>query len=79
MKKALHLAQILRHGMAAHRQGQLAEAERSYQAVLDAKRDDFDSLHLLRRLCRHIEAAYLTMREIHLAGESPRSFRVGPI
>src|SRR5262249_47717534 len=47
VKKALQLAQILQHGIAAHRQGQLAEAERSYQAVLAAKRDDFDSLHLL--------------------------------
>lgn len=47
MKRALQLAQILQHGMAAHRQGRLVEAERSYRAVLDVKRDDFDSLHLL--------------------------------
>ena len=47
VKRALQLAQILQHGMAAHREGRLAEAERSYQAVLDVKRDDFDSLHLL--------------------------------
>jgi protein O-GlcNAc transferase len=47
MKKALRLAEILQHGMTAHRQGRLADAERSYQAVLDLKRDNFDSLHLL--------------------------------
>jgi protein O-GlcNAc transferase len=29
-----------------------------------------------KRLCREIEAAYVTMRDFHLAGESPRSFRV---
>ena len=33
--------------MPAHRQDRLAEAERSYRAVLTVKRDDFDSLHLL--------------------------------
>jgi predicted O-linked N-acetylglucosamine transferase (SPINDLY family) len=47
MKKALRLAEILQHGMAAHQQGRLAEAERSYRAALDLKRDNFDSLHLL--------------------------------
>jgi predicted O-linked N-acetylglucosamine transferase (SPINDLY family) len=47
MKKALRLAEILQHGMTAHRQGRLADAERSYQAALDLKRDNFDSLHLL--------------------------------
>jgi Flp pilus assembly protein TadD len=47
MKKALQLTQILRHGRTAHREGRLAEAERSYQAVLEVKRDDSDSLHLL--------------------------------
>jgi hypothetical protein len=47
MKKALRLAEILQHGMVAHRQGRLVDAERSYQAVLDLKRDNFDSLHLL--------------------------------
>jgi Flp pilus assembly protein TadD len=47
MKRAWQLAEILQHGMAAHRDGRLAEAERSYQAVLETKRNDFDSLHLL--------------------------------
>jgi Flp pilus assembly protein TadD len=47
MKRALQLARILRHGMAAHREGRFADAEREYQSVLNLKRDDFDSLHLL--------------------------------
>jgi Flp pilus assembly protein TadD len=47
MKKALRLAEILQHGMAAHQQGRLADAERSYRAALGLKRDNFDSLHLL--------------------------------
>jgi hypothetical protein len=113
MKKALRLAEILQHGMAADREGRLADAERSYQAVLELRRDNFDSLHLLglvrwqqrrhddspsletirhklvenkktcplfdvERTCRHIEAAYATMWDIYLRGESPRSFRVEP-
>ena len=143
MKKALQLAQILQQRMTAHQHGRLAEAARSYQAVLDLKRDDFDSLHLLgvlrwqqrrhdeasklikqalrvrpdsaeacanlgivlqsldrsadfaaddkseartrvigafdvARTCRHVEAAYATMWEIHVRGESSRSFRVEP-
>jgi protein O-GlcNAc transferase len=32
----------------------------------------------LQRLCRHLEAAYVTMRDIHLAGDTPRGFRVEP-
>jgi protein O-GlcNAc transferase len=31
-----------------------------------------------QRLCRHIEAAYTTMWDIHQRGEAPRSFRVDP-
>src|SRR5262249_1489629 len=30
----------------------------------------------VERTCRHIEAAYATMYEIHRRGEAPRSFRV---
>jgi tetratricopeptide (TPR) repeat protein len=62
MKKALQLTQILQHGT-AHRDGRLAEAERWYQAVLELKRDDFDSLHLLGvvrwQQRRHDEASQL--------------------
>src|SRR5437879_1058763 len=47
MKKALRIAEILQHGTAAHQQGRLADAERSYASVLDLKRDEFDALHLL--------------------------------
>jgi protein O-GlcNAc transferase len=31
------------------------------------------------RLCRHIEAAYLTMWDIHVRGERPRHFRIEPL
>jgi predicted O-linked N-acetylglucosamine transferase (SPINDLY family) len=32
----------------------------------------------LKQLCRHIEAAYMTMSDIECRGEPPRSFRVEP-
>jgi protein O-GlcNAc transferase len=74
MKKALQLAQILQQGMTAHRQGRLAEAERSYQAVLDAKRDDFDSLHLLGvvrwQQRRHDEASKLIKQALRVRPDS---------
>src|SRR5262249_57640438 len=74
MKKALQLAQILQHGMSAHRDGRLAEAERSYQAVLDAKRDDFDSLHLLGLVRwqqrRHDEASRLIKQALRVRPDS---------
>jgi protein O-GlcNAc transferase len=74
MKKALQLAHILQQGMTAHRQGRLAEAERSYQAVLDAKRDDFDSLHLLGvvrwQQRRHDEASKLIKRALRVRPDS---------
>jgi hypothetical protein len=65
MKRALQLAQILEHGMASHRQGRLAEAQRLYQAVLNVRRDDFDSQHLL-------------MGNRQRRADSPRGFRVEP-
>jgi predicted O-linked N-acetylglucosamine transferase (SPINDLY family) len=74
MKRALQLAQILQHGMTAHREGRLAEAERSYQAVLDAKRDDFDSLHLLGvvrwQQRRHDEASKLIKQALRVRPDS---------
>jgi protein O-GlcNAc transferase len=74
MKRALQLAQILQHGIAAHRQGQLAEAERSYQAVLEVKRDDFDSLHLLGvvrwQQRRHDEASRLIKQALRVRPDS---------
>jgi len=74
MKRALQLAQILQHGMAAHRQGRLVEAERSYRAVLDVKRDDFDSLHLLGLVRwqqrRHDEASQLIKRALRVRPDS---------
>jgi protein O-GlcNAc transferase len=74
MKRALQLAQILEHGMTAHRQGRLAEAERSYQAVLNVKRDDFDSLHLLGvvrlQQRRHDEAARLIKLALRVRPDS---------
>jgi protein O-GlcNAc transferase len=74
MKRASQLAQTLHQGMAAHRQGHLAEAERSYQAVLDVKRDDFDSLHLLGVLRwqqrRHDEASRLIKQALRVRPDS---------
>jgi protein O-GlcNAc transferase len=78
MKKAVRLAQILQHGMVAHRQGQLVEAERSYQAVLEAKRDDFDSLHLLGvvrwQQRRHNEASRLIKQALRVRPDSVEAF-----
>lgn len=74
MKRALQLAQILEHGMTAHRQGRLADAERSYQAVLNIKRDDFDSLHLLGvvrwQQRRHDEASRLIKQALRVRPDS---------
>jgi predicted O-linked N-acetylglucosamine transferase (SPINDLY family) len=74
MKRALQLAQILEHGMTAHRQGRLADAERSYQAVLNVKRDDFDSLHLLGvvrwQQRRHDEASLLIKQALRVRPDS---------
>ena len=74
MKRALQLAQILQHGMTAHREGRLAEAERSYQAVLEVKRDDFDSLHLLGLVRwqqrRHDEASKLIKQALRVRPDS---------
>jgi Flp pilus assembly protein TadD len=74
MKRALQLAQILQHGMTAHREGRLAEAERSYQAVLDVRRDDFDSLHLLGvvrwQQRRHDKASKLIKQALRVRPDS---------
>jgi predicted O-linked N-acetylglucosamine transferase (SPINDLY family) len=74
MKRASQLAQILQHGMTAHRQGRLAEAERAYQAVLEVRRDDFDSLHLLGVLRwqqrRHDEASRLIKQALRVRPDS---------
>jgi protein O-GlcNAc transferase len=74
MKKALRLVQILEQGMTAHRQGRLVEAERAYQTVLDAKRDDFDSLHLLGLVRwqqrRHDEASRLIKQALRVRPDS---------
>jgi protein O-GlcNAc transferase len=73
MKKA-QLAQILQHGMTAHREGRLADAERSYQAVLALKRDNFDSLHLLGLVRwqqrRHNEASALIKQALRVRPDS---------
>jgi protein O-GlcNAc transferase len=70
----LQLGHILQHGMTAHREGRLAEAERSYQAVLDVKRDDFDSLHLLGvvrwQQSRHEEASKLIKQALRVRPDS---------
>jgi Flp pilus assembly protein TadD len=74
MKKASRLAEVLQQGMTAHRQGRLVEAERSYQAVLEAKRDDFDSLHLLGvvrwQQRRHQEASRLIKQALRVRPDS---------
>ena len=94
MTRALQLVHIYQQDMTAHREGRLAEAERSYRAVLDVKPDDFDSLHLLgiarRQQRRHDEASTPTKQTMRVRpdsleacdwnrrGESPRGFRVEP-
>jgi protein O-GlcNAc transferase len=74
MKKASRISEILQHGMAAHRQGRLGEAERSYQAVLELKRDNFDSLHLLGvvrwQQRRHDEASALIKQALRVRPDS---------
>jgi protein O-GlcNAc transferase len=74
VKRTLQLAQILHHGMTAHREGRLADAERSYQAVLNLKRDDFDSLHLLGvvrwQQRRHDEASKLIKQALRVRPDS---------
>jgi len=74
MKKALRLAEILQCGMAAHREGRLAEAERSYQAALAINRDNFDSLHLLGvvrwQQRRHDEASRLIRQALRVRPDS---------
>jgi protein O-GlcNAc transferase len=74
MKRTLQLAHILHHGMTAHREGRLADAERSYQAVLEVKRDDFDSLHLLGvvrwQQRRHDEASKLIKQALRVRPDS---------
>ena len=42
-----HLAQQLSEALGFHRQGRLDEAEKLYNRVLKAQRDNFDALHLL--------------------------------
>ena len=46
-QKDPNFAQLLQQGFAAHQRGSLAEAERCYEAILSAKRDQFDALLLL--------------------------------
>jgi len=46
----LHIARQLNEAVALHRQGQLDEAEKIYNRVLKAQRDNFDALHLLGML-----------------------------
>src|SRR5215470_12476538 len=43
----LTLSQAMQRGLAAYQRGELAEAEKLCQAVLNAKSDYFDALHLL--------------------------------
>jgi protein O-GlcNAc transferase len=77
MKKALRLAEILQHGTAAHQQGRLAEAERSYRAALELKRDNFDSLHLLGVIRwqqqRFEEASALIKQALRVRPDSPEA------
>ncbi|HXW26918.1 MAG TPA: tetratricopeptide repeat protein [Xanthobacteraceae bacterium] len=68
MNKAQRIAETVRFGLAAHRQGKLADAERFYHAALELKREDFDSLHLLGLVRwqqgRHEEALSLITRAL---------------
>src|SRR5665213_2712849 len=46
-RSALSLTQTFNSALALHQQGRLAEAERLYRAVLQIRRDHFDTLHNL--------------------------------
>lgn len=46
-RKDLNFAHLLQQGFTAHQRGNLAEAERCYETILGAKRNQFDALHLL--------------------------------
>jgi tetratricopeptide (TPR) repeat protein len=48
-----HIARQLNEAVALHRQGRLDEAEKIYNRVLKAQRDNFDALHLLGMLQHH--------------------------
>src|SRR5690242_9631675 len=45
--KPPNVPQTLAQAMALHKQGRLADAERLYAAVIAARPDQFDALHLL--------------------------------
>ena len=64
----LTLPQAMQRGFAAYQRGELAEAERLCQAVLNAKSDYFDALHLLgviaARTGRPKEAVALLSRAV---------------
>ena len=48
-----HIARQLSEAVGLHRQGRLDEAEKIYNRVLKAQRDNFDALHLLGQLNLH--------------------------
>src|SRR5262245_25046925 len=60
----------LNQGMALHRQGKLADAERCYGEILQQRPDDFGALHLLgviaRQTRRTEQAVELTQTAIEL-------------
>jgi len=66
---------LLQQGLAAHRAGQLDEAERAYRAILAAIPGHFDALHLLGAIAgqrgRHAEAEALIARAIAVAPAMP--------
>ena len=50
-QQTLSIAGAIQQGLRCYRQGRLEEAERLYQAVLKARPQHFDALHLLGMLC----------------------------
>lgn len=69
------ILQQLQSGLEAHRRGDLAEAERSYRAVLAAAPEALDAYNLLGRLLvqtgRAAEAIPLLRQAVDLAGAQP--------
>jgi predicted O-linked N-acetylglucosamine transferase (SPINDLY family) len=80
---AVHLPDLVTHSVVEYEALTLRSAhDKAALAALKRKlAGNLQSLPLFdtNRLRRHIEAAYHTMWNIHLAGERPRSFAVEPI
>jgi protein O-GlcNAc transferase len=73
-RKILNIPKTIQEAVASHRQGNLREAERLYQAVLEAQPDSFDALHFLGILRAQQGNSEAAVKLISLAlARNPRS------